>query len=44
MGEGRDVGLEENFVVGVSGGRGRVINKNCWWKARELIGNVVHYL
>ena len=34
-------GRKREFVVGVSGGRGRVIN-NCWWNAREFV-NTVRY-
>ena len=41
MREGRDIWLEENFIVRVARGRGRVIYKNCWWNVRELI---VYYL
>ena len=33
-----------NFVVRVSRGRGRVINKNCWWDAKELANYIINYL
>ena len=44
MRESRDIWLEENFIVRVARGRERVIYKNCWWNARELINYVVYYL
>ena len=37
MGEGRNIGLEESFVVRVSGGRGRVIYKTVGGMRASLL-------